>query len=189
MMEVTFTRTGRRKYEVLVRRDDGVVLELRSFDRPARLPHDLAHFVVESELRLERGLWGLLAAGAVLPNMTVASGRLRAHAAERSRSLLKEAGQHSTEAEVLVGVIQQVAEAGLEDDWPRVSSYLGDAWRPRRSQRPPITREEVRRACRRLRESERLWEELPVGGALTVMWPRARARRPGSARLKKKAAD
>jgi hypothetical protein len=30
----------------------------------AHLPHDLAQFVVERELRLERGFWGLLAAGA-----------------------------------------------------------------------------------------------------------------------------
>jgi hypothetical protein len=46
-MEITFTKTALRKYEVLVRRDDGVVLEVRSFDRPVRLPHDIAHFVVE----------------------------------------------------------------------------------------------------------------------------------------------
>jgi len=57
-MEITFTKTAGRKYEVLVHRDDGVVLEVQSFDRPVRLPHDIAHFVVESELSLKHGLWG-----------------------------------------------------------------------------------------------------------------------------------
>jgi hypothetical protein len=32
-----------------------VLLEVRSFDRPRRLPHDIAHFLVESELQLEHG--------------------------------------------------------------------------------------------------------------------------------------
>lgn len=186
-MEITFTKTALRKYEVLVRRDDGVSLELRSFDRPARLPHDIAHFVVESELSLGHGVWGLLAAGVILPNVRVASGRLRPRAAERSRSLLTGAGrlQHTTEAEVVVAVVQSIAEDGVEEDWPEVRSRLEDAWRPHRSQRGPVNHEEVRRACRRLREAERVWEGLAVGGSMTVEWParhsegvsRARGRR------------
>lgn len=172
-MEITFTKTARRKYEVLVRRDDGVLLAVRSFDRPARLPHDIAHFVVESELSLQYGLWGLLAAGVILPNVTAASGRPRPRAAEQSRSLLKEAGQrqHTTEAEVIVAVVQRIAEEGADDDWPKVLSRLNDAWRPRRSQRGPISHDEVRRACRRLREAEREWAGLAAGESMTVRWP------------------
>jgi hypothetical protein len=172
-MEITFTKTAPRNYEVLVRRDDGVVMDLRSFDRPAGLPHDIVHFVVENELSLERGLWGLIAAGALLPNASVASGRLNPRAAERSRSLLKEAGQqqHDTEAEVLVAFVQRIAEEGIEGDWPKVSARLNDVWRPRRSQREPIGHEEVLRACRRLREAEQKWEGLTVGESMTVEWP------------------
>ena len=170
-MEITFTKTAGRKYEVLLRRDDGVVLELRSFDRPVRLPHDIAHFVVESELSLKHGLWGLLATGVILPNARVVSGRLRPRAAERSRELMKEAGQHPTEAEVLVSFIMGLAAQGIDQDWPRVRSRLNDAWHPRHSQRGPISHDEVRRACQRLREAERKWEELTVGDSMTVSWP------------------
>ena len=171
IMEITFTKTAERKYAVLVRRDDGVVLEVPSFDRPAGLPHDIAHFVVESELSLERGFWGLLAAGVVLPNVSIAAGRLRPHAAERSRALLKEAGQHPTEAEVLVSVMLRVAGEGVDGNWTEVHSRLDGAWRPRRSQRGPISHDEVRRACRRLREVERQWEALPVGESMSLRWP------------------
>lgn len=63
-VEITFLKQTERDYEVFVRRDDGVALQVRSFDRQRRLPHDIAHFVVENELRLQHGFWGLLAAGA-----------------------------------------------------------------------------------------------------------------------------
>ena len=179
-MEIKFIKTAGRGYEVRVRRDDGVVLDLRSFDRPARLPHDLVHFVVESELSLESGLWGLLAAGALPPNLSVVSGRVGPRAAERSRSLLKEAGrlQHDTEAEVLVAFVRRVAEEGIEGDWPKVCARLGGVWHPRRSQRGPLGHEEVRRACRRLREAGRKWEGLAAGESMTVEWP---ARHKGGA--------
>jgi len=170
-MEITFTRVALRKYQVLARRDDGVVLAVPSFDRPARLPHDIAHYVVESELRLGCGFWGLLAAGAIHPGVRVASGRSRPHAAERSRAVLKEAGQHPTEAEVLVSVMLGIAEEGVDEDWPEVSSRLNNAWQPRRSQRGPISHGDVLRVCRRLREVGGQWEALAVGGCMTVRWP------------------
>ena len=171
VVEITFTKAAGRKYQIRVRRDDGVVLEVPSFDRPARLPHDIAHYVVESELCLARGFWGLLAAGALLPGVRVASGRLRPRAAERTRAVLKEAGQEPTEAEVLVSLMLGVAEDGAEEDWPEVSSRLKDAWQPRRSRRGDITRVDVRRVCRRLREAAERWEALPVGAEMTLSWP------------------
>jgi hypothetical protein len=63
MLEITFTRTGPRRYRTSVRRD-GTVFELRGFDRPAELPHDLAHFVVEREVGCRFGFCGCIAAGA-----------------------------------------------------------------------------------------------------------------------------
>ncbi len=63
-MKVTFTRTGERRYKVSVE-GKGVVT---SFMEPAagydeRLPHDLAHFVVERYLGLKGAVFGRLAAG------------------------------------------------------------------------------------------------------------------------------
>ena len=170
-MEITFTKAARRKYQVLVRRDDGVVLEVPSFDRPARLPHDIAHYVVESELCLGCGFWGLLAAGALYPGVSVVLGRSRPHAAERSRAVLKKAGQHPTEAEVLVAIMLGIAEEGIDEDRSAVSSRLNGAWQPRRPQRGPINHGDVERVCQRLREVESQWEALPVGESLTVRWP------------------
>ena len=63
-MQVTFTKTGKRRYRVSVE-GPGVVA---AWMEPApgyheRLPHDMAHFVVENELGLAGGIFGQLAAG------------------------------------------------------------------------------------------------------------------------------
>src|SRR5688572_13919908 len=63
-MNVTFTRTAERRYRVSVE-GPGVV---SSWMEPApgydaRLPHDMAHFVVENELGIAGGIFGQLAAG------------------------------------------------------------------------------------------------------------------------------
>lgn len=55
-MEITFTRTGPRSYEVVARRRDGVVIRVNTPDRPKSLPHDMAHYLVERELPVGRSL-------------------------------------------------------------------------------------------------------------------------------------
>jgi hypothetical protein len=169
-LEITFAKKGPRDYQVVVRRDDGVLLNVRSFDRTLRLPHDIAHFVVETELGLEHGFWGLLAAGVLFNNMRVAAGRVRPRARERSRSVLKEVGQHPIEAEVLVSVMQGIAEERADEHWRTVQARLDAVWKPRKSQRGPISHDEVRRVCRELRVAEEKWRALSVGQSITVVW-------------------
>ncbi len=62
-MNVTFARTGERRYGVWV---EGPVVS--SHMNPAagyddRLPHDMAHFVVENDLCIMGGVFGQLASG------------------------------------------------------------------------------------------------------------------------------
>lgn len=178
-MEIVFTKTGARRYEVLARRDDNVVLRVPPPDRPSSLPHDMAHYLVERELGFDLGFWGSVAAGAVFAGVQVVSGRRPPHAAERSAALIKEAGRQLTAAELYVGVVREVAREGKEHDWPGVCARLDEVWRPFREARKAVSREAVLRACRALREAESRWRELPVGGSVTVEW---RARPDGGAR-------
>lgn len=58
-MEVTFTRTGERRYRVSVAGSDLVP----SYMEPApgydpEPPHDMAHFIVENELGIQGGVFG-----------------------------------------------------------------------------------------------------------------------------------
>ncbi|NKB35227.1 MAG: hypothetical protein GKR91_19190 [Pseudomonadales bacterium] len=64
-MKIVFTKMSDDEHAVRVIRTDGSedssVLNSRSF-----LRHDLAHFAVESELRIARGYWGSVAQGTAL---------------------------------------------------------------------------------------------------------------------------
>ena len=170
-MTITFTRTGECTYTTLALRDDGVMLAVPSYDRTAPLPHDLAHYVVERELGLQRGFWGCVAAGAMFPGITVISGRRPPHAAARSQSVIREAGQHGTEAEVLVSILLRLMHKGLETHWPAAHALLSKEWRPSKPSRGPLEAGEVRRVCTALREAQERWQALPVGESLTVSWP------------------
>lgn len=169
-MEITFTKTGARSYEVVARRADRVVIRIGTPDRPAGLPHDMAHYLVERGLGFERGFWGAVAAGAVFKGMEVVSGRRPPHAGERSKAIIKAEHHQLAAAELYVSVIQAVAREGRERDWAYVNARLDDVWRPFRVPRRSVTREGVLRVCESLREAEEGWRELPVGGSVTVSW-------------------
>ena len=170
-MEITFTKTGPRSYEVVARRDDKVVVSVQTPDRPQALPHDMAHYLIERGLGFERGFWGAVAAGAVFKGMRVVSGRRPPHADERSKAIIKAEYRQLAGAELYVSVIQGVAREGKERDWAGVNARLDEVWRPFRWPRKAVTREGVVRVCEALREAESEWRGLPVGGSVNVPWP------------------
>jgi hypothetical protein len=158
----------------MVRRDDGVALHVPGHDRTSPLPHDIAHYIVERELGLQRGFWGRIARGAVYPGMKVVSGRQPPRAGERSRQVIREAVQQGVEAEVWVGVLVKVMRERLEANWPVVNKLLRREWRPSKPERALPVAEEVRRVCAALRAAEARWQSLAVGETLTVTWPSER---------------
>jgi hypothetical protein len=99
----------------VIYRPDGVVLELPSYSRTYRVPHDLAHAVTERELRLAGGLYGLIASGHVFSNMTVVGGRPRHDAKARSVRVMKAYGGSISTAETLSGTAHRAVESGRFD--------------------------------------------------------------------------
>lgn len=182
-MEITFTKTGERSYEVGVLRDDGVTLCVRTPDKPLTIPHDMVHYVVERELRMERGFWGSIAAGVIFGTVQVVSGRQPPHAAERSAELIKASYSEQAAAELYVAVLQRVTQEGRERDFSYVSSCLDEVWRPFRRPRPHVNAEDAARVGRALREAESNWAALHVGESVKVIW--ASIQRKGAARRKR----
>ncbi len=165
-MEAIFVRQDHDRYVTRVTRDDGVVLEIQGFDRTGGLPHDLAHFLVESELGLPFGFWGCIAQGAEFNSARVVDGRRPPHAGERSKVVLKEAGQRLTEAEVLVGVLVTAATTDAKRCWPIVRARLERGW----TVPSPVEEQAVESACSLLRETAPRWAGVPVGGELRFSW-------------------
>ncbi len=159
-------------------RDDNVTIEIHGSDRAGGLPHDLAHFVVESELGLPYGFWGCVARGAEFRSVRVLAGRRPPRAGERSSSIIKEAGQRLIEAEVLVGVLIAAASTDRRRYWPAVRERLERGW----TILTALDEQAVERACLRLRQVAQEWAALPPGGELHLVWkvPSPRPRRARS---------
>jgi len=66
MLEVAFVRRRGHRDAVHVRRDDGTSTSWRLPTYGDGLPHDLCHLVVEQELGLTDGFWGLVDQGAAI---------------------------------------------------------------------------------------------------------------------------
>lgn len=165
-----FPSAGTR-YHAHVHRSDGVTVRLeggswnRIGGRPGRVPHDLAHLIVERELGLDRGLWGVLAAGGLVQNAAILAGRRPPHAERRGRELSAASGEQLRRAEVLVRAIADASAAGSHDI-AALHHAVGDRWR-----HSALTRPAIERIDTQLREAARAWRAAAPGQALEFRWP------------------
>ena len=172
-MKIQIDRTS-AQHAIKVFRDDGVTLELRSPDRKFSPPHDVVHFVVEKKLGLQRGFWGTVAEGAKLPSMTVIKGRQRPHADARSKSLIKANRLYLNEAEVFVGVFQDVLLRNPKAYREVVACRLRERGRA-------IETDEIEGAWSSLIALRKRWENLAIGDSIVLEWQdhcKSRPKRP-----------
>jgi hypothetical protein len=166
-MDVTFTKSPGRRYQVSVERQIGPRLAPRfgpGYD--PYLPHDLVHFVVEVEAGLTGAVFGRIAAGD--------SGFLwpvdpveRRRATRRKRRPAGWERAEMSRSERLAGVCWSV--------WMHEAGHIAtlpDWLSPEESDAPL-----VRRICARLDELAQQWQALQPGGSLTLTWPHAEGRR------------
>lgn len=107
-MQVTFTKQKNCNYSVIVNRDDYVKLQFIGVGKKFLIPHDLSHFIVESQLNMCQGFWGCVANGALFPGMNIVEGRQKPHAKSKSKQIIKAANRQLTLAECLVRVFDEV---------------------------------------------------------------------------------
>jgi hypothetical protein len=166
-------KRARGRYHSVLHRHDGVLIQLEggSYNRVGgsvpRVPHDIAHLIVEDAFALRSGLWGTLAAGGLVQNATFAGGRKPPHAERRAWAITDRAGESLRQAEVMV---RAVADAALEDrprDLVWLRRRVGGRWWP-----PDATADALERACRDLRAAARPWDALGEGDSLRLTWPR-----------------
>ena len=132
--EIEFFKPEGRRYRSVLHRHDGLQIELdgggyNKVGGPAReLPHDLAHFVVEDGLKLEAGLWGVLAAGGMFGHSKVIAGRRPPHAAKRAQAVVDAAGDRISQAEMLTRFVCDLALEGDDQDVKRLQRSTGERW-------------------------------------------------------------
>ncbi len=123
-----------RRYRSILHRADGVEVELDggAYNRLGRreIPHDIAHLIVEDELGLDRGLWGVLAAGGLFPGMPIRAGRQKPHAARRGREVVAAATEQLNQAEILARALARLREASRQWAGLRAGEPLRFTWTP-----------------------------------------------------------
>ena len=164
-------KTPTTRYRSTLHRRDGVLVALEggSWNRiggaVGRVPHDLAHLIVEQELGLARGLWGVLAAGGLVQNATFAGGRRPPHAGERAAAVAQAAGESLRQAEVLVRAVADASRERRTGDLAALRRAVGDRW-----WHPALTAAAVARIDAALQAMAAEWQRLPHGGTLTRTW-------------------
>jgi len=168
-MKLTVTRFDHGKYETVITRDDGVSYRLKGVAHMFAIPHDLAHFLVEKTLHLDRGFFGSIAGGAVFKTMDYIGGRRKPKAAERSEKLLKDNAAPLNEAEVLVRIFNDTIEQGRAETSPLLRERLRA-----RLARPGLQRSfsdaEISQVYAAYQDMLTKWQKLPVGGTLELRW-------------------
>jgi hypothetical protein len=167
-MRIEFLKGETMRYRSVLHRPDGVTLEFEggSYNRlPERVPHDLAHLIVEDELGLTSGVWGVLAAGGLFGHATVVAGRQAPHAAERGRAIVAAAREQVMQAEVLTRAVCDVVKGDLPRDLPALKRAVGKHWTDE------LTADALDRCESRLRAGAAGWAALEPGAALAATWP------------------
>ncbi|MET0286661.1 MAG: hypothetical protein ABW352_19425 [Polyangiales bacterium] len=170
-MHVTFKRTGAHRYAVIVSHEGRVAQSIHpapGYDD--HIPHDLVHYVVEAELRLQAGVFGRAARGGgtfISDTDTTSSARDRAR--QRRKQLRKEAS---------LGARDRDDELHHSE---RLAALCDVAWRKQHGQRPDPLRKapegspedavQIERVVTRLNQLAPLWRALPIDGELTFEWP------------------
>ena len=163
-----------------ITRPDGVRLRLTSYDRKYVVPHDLAHFATEQQLRMADGLWGSIAAGAVFDSVEVLSGT---RAGVRSDAVRQRNAAGLALAEVLVGVVHgavngavnRAVNGGVDGTVPAadraVVAQLASAWGSVRQGPCPYPEAHRLAAVRELRSLGERFAALGPDEVLALRWP------------------
>jgi len=170
-MDIKIVKLDARRWESVATRDDGVSLRVPGYGPATPLPHDLAHFVVETELGVRTGFWGSVASGAKFPGMKVLSGRQRPHAEARSKTLCKANAGQVTEVEVVVSVMLQILAEGLAPTSRRAAALIGERWSPKKgSDIRDLGPATIEHLCAGLRAMAQRWSEVKTSDGLLVRW-------------------
>jgi anaerobic selenocysteine-containing dehydrogenase len=159
-MNVTFTKTGERRYRVSVEGKDVVSSWMEpAAGYDARLPHDMAHFVVENELGITGGVFGQLAGGGHARTFHPTDEQSTRKVVKRGKRL---ATANRGDAELSEKVIFTAWRTWNND--PSVTPLKG------------VSEADIRRVCREFDAVSAIWSRLAVGESMTLVWRRGVAR-------------
>lgn len=186
-MDIEFRRTGERRYGVTIHRSGQPTLEMN----PAPgydpwMPHDLLHYIVESELGLQQGIFGQIAEGGTAGTFRKMqspgedrreAARARRRETQRGGKLLRQGQEDSMQSERATVIClyewlvrstdpaRRTLAAEMAGNAKHVRSQLAAA------ESQALNESAIKRICARMEELSQQWASLEIGQALTLNWP------------------
>jgi len=172
MLEATFVRRRGRRDRVYVRRDDGTSTGWQFPAYGDSPPHDLCHLIVEEELGLTDGFWGLVDQGvdvALVNNRAtlVRDGKPLGHQAGCDLSGLREA---EAAVAALVGAAVDTEELARLASWERPPAPVDGPGFPGTDPPIRVTPAAAATIADRLLGLAKRWRALGDGGAIRLMF-------------------
>jgi len=151
-VEISIVKSEGGPHRAVVSRPGREVAQFAVYDYGPTLPHDLVHYVVEDELRIEFGFWGLLAAGAKLQSVQAYGARDPRRIPKDEDPLVRAHVEQLLNAERFAAAFSGLPGAAVDRDL--------DA----------ATAERIRS---RIDELNRRWQATPAGDVFRLAWPTA----------------
>ena len=186
-MNVTFKRSGSRRYSITVERHPLANLEMDpapGYD--PLVPHDLLHLVVEARLGLTRGIFGQLAAGGDAGtfhltswrnNSTKEFARERKRLRERGEKLLREGRAQSAQSERATYICwQRWLSRSASHARRAVAAKMNQQAAEVRDltlsgERDSLSEIKIEEICACLDKLSSCWSKLKIGESMSVSWP------------------
>jgi hypothetical protein len=153
-VKVTFTKTDEGRYSILVEGPDilSPLTMKRGAGYNARLPHDVAHFIVENELAITGGVFGQIAAGGTGATFIATDAKKLKKVKKRGKKLAKENKAEAMFAEEAISAAQS-------------------RWEKRaRVPETNIPAADLARIAEQFEDFARQWCRLPIGGSISLEW-------------------
>lgn len=151
-MKVTFTRTKERAYSLKI---EGPKIATALMDPApgyhARLPHDVAHFIVENELGIKAGIFGQMEMGGIIRPVE-RNARIQRKAKRKREAIFK-----ANEDDAL---FSEHAVWAAQSRWEH-QEIIPDT---------KISQPDLDRVIAKFEEFANEWSTLPVGGSITLEW-------------------
>jgi hypothetical protein len=149
-VEITIVKVESGPHRAVVARPGAEAVQFAVYDYGPMLPHDLLHYVVEDELGLEFGFWGLVSAGAKLQSV-------QAYGARDPRRI-----PHQDDPLVTAHIDELLTAEGF------VAAFSG---LPGTESEPELEPAQIERIRSRMTELNQRWQATPLGEMLRLRWP------------------
>lgn len=155
-MKVTFTKTHEKGYGVSVEGtgiDKVTMASAPGYD--PRLPHDVAHFIVENELGILGGIFGQIAAGGTANTFFSTEAKNKRKARRRGAEMMK--------ANKNDALFSEHAVYAVQSRWEK-HDIIPDT---------KISQNDLDRIAQKFEEFAAEWTKVEIGGSVTLEWKNA----------------